>query len=40
MKFEMGISEKTVQEYRGRALQKLDVKSVAELVKLWEHIER
>lgn len=37
---EMGLSEKTVQEYRGRALQKLGVKSVAELVRLWEHIER
>lgn len=33
---EMGITEKTVQEYRGRAMQKLGLNSVAELARLWE----
>lgn len=35
---EMGIAEKTVQEYRGRAMQKLELQSVAELVKVWEEV--
>jgi DNA-binding NarL/FixJ family response regulator len=33
---EMGITEKNVQEYRRRAMQKLGLNSVAELARLWE----
>jgi FixJ family two-component response regulator len=36
----MGISEKTVKVHRGRVMQKLQARSVAELVRLLEKIER
>jgi len=35
---EMGITQKTVQDHRGRAMQKLGIQSAAELARLWERL--
>ena len=34
--FDLGISEKTVKAHRGRVMEKAEVRSVAELVRLCE----
>ena len=35
---EMGITQKTVQAHRGRAMHKLGIQSAAELARLWERL--
>jgi DNA-binding CsgD family transcriptional regulator len=35
---ELGISEKTVKQHRGRVMEKMEVRSLAELVRLCESI--
>jgi FixJ family two-component response regulator len=34
--FDLGISESTVKQHRGRVMEKVGVGSVADLVRLWE----
>jgi RNA polymerase sigma factor (sigma-70 family) len=33
---DLGISEQTVKQHRGRVMEKLEVRSVADLVRIWE----